>query len=241
MLGQRLDSKQNHLQRGPLQKTFASPGFREKQRCPHSQPFDSREGLLGKQASLKVGSRAMPSHPGRGSKGTWAALGSRMVRVEGCREKRHKPCPKKGRGAAMGVPFTTLPQRALDAQLRQPHLGLLLHPPPCFLLLPMCCCDLDARPTSHSPRRADGPGARGQPQVQLPPSEHAIKRTGDPSKLTAPHSMTPCGLVSCFPPLWSWDPSIQPPATWSPLPPLPTTETLWIPSPGSSRLAMAPA
>ena len=55
------------------------------------------------------------------------------------------------------------------------------------------------------------------------------------------HGMTPCSLVSCFPSLWSWDPSIQPPAIRMPLPPSPTTETLWIPSPGSSRLAVAPA
>jgi hypothetical protein len=46
--------------------------------------------------------------------------------------------------AGRGAPFATLPQRALAAQLRQPHLSPLLHPPPCFLPLPTCCCDLDA-------------------------------------------------------------------------------------------------
>lgn len=203
------------------------PGSEKRKDGPPSQPFDSRAGLLGKHASLKVGSRAMPSHPGRGSKGTWAALGTRMVRVEGRREKRHKPCPRKGQGAAMGVPFTTLPQRARAAQQRQPRLGPLLHPPPCFLPLPTCCCDLDARPTSHSPRCADCPGA--------------IKRTRGPLKAHSPPQYDPMETCLLFPPLWSWDPSIQPPATWRPLPPLPTTETLWIPSPGSSRLAMAPA
>ena len=95
----------------------------------------------------------MLSHPERGSKGTWVALGTSMVRVGGCREKMHNPGPRKGRGADMGAiadsagrgaPFTTLPQRALAAQLRQPHLGPLLYPPPCFLPLPTCCCDLDA-------------------------------------------------------------------------------------------------
>ena len=100
----------------------------------------------------------------------------------------------------MGVPFTTLPQRALDAQLRQPRLGPLLHPPPCFLLLPMCCCDLDARPTSHSPRRADGPGARGQPQLQLPPSEHAIERTRGPLKAHSPPQYDPMQACLLLPP-----------------------------------------
>lgn len=157
----------------------------------------------------------MLSHPERGSKGTWVALGTSTVRVGACREKPHNPCPRKVRGAALGAtadsagaPFTTLPQRALAAQLRQqPPRGPLLHPPPCFLPLPTCCCDLDARPTSHSLRRADGPGARCKSQLRSPPSKYSVKRTrGTPQSSQhrpPPHSRAgwPHTGLSLFPPI----------------------------------------
>lgn len=164
----------------------------------------------------------MPIHPGRGRKGAWAALGTGMARVEGCREKRHKACPRKRQAAATRAPFAA-PRRGPGLLSRGSPPRPLLRPaslrpaPPHALLRPRC------RPTSHSPGHAGGPGARGQSQLQLPPSERSIKRTRGPSNLSPPQ-YDPMQACLLLPPLWSWDPSIQPPATWRPLPPLPTTK-----------------